>query len=207
MIDLSDIAYLPVDLPQIPNKAGIVQAFQREFSFGWWDAVRLFEPTKDFEPTDKWSDAANTRYPDLKQWMSDHLPYSAHIHAKLMKTRDLVLPHVDYLDPNRQPDVYRHLVQNEPASYRLIISGNRTGSLYLCKSVDSAVSDRVYPILPDDTDVYAMPYTNQVHGVDFENDRVMVITNGYIDVSRHQDLLKRSMEKYGDYLIRRSDLR
>jgi hypothetical protein len=55
--------------------------------------------------------------------------------------------------------------------------------------------------------VYAMPYTDQVHGVDFESNRIIVITNGYINIEKHQAILKRSLEKYKDYLVRRSDLK
>lgn len=206
-INFSDIAFLPIDLPRIPNKEGIIAAFEKEFTYGWWDAVRMFEPTKDFEPTDKWSKAAIEQYPDLKQFMEEHIPFTAHIHAKMMRSKDVVLPHVDYQDPNRRPDVYKHLNEQEPSSYRLVIAGSRKNSVYLAKSVDSPVENRVYPVLPDDTDVYAMPYTNQVHGVDFEEGRIIVITNGYIDIPRHHALLSRSLEKYGDYLVKRSDLK
>ena len=52
-----------------------------------------------------------------------------------------------------------------------------------------------------------MPYTDQVHGVDFQSDRIIIITNGYIDIEKHKNLLTRSLEKYGDYLVKRSDLK
>jgi hypothetical protein len=206
-IDFLDIAFLPIDLPVIPNKEKIILNFQKEFKYGWWDAIRLFEPTKDFEPTDKWSTEAIEKFSELRQWMIDYLPFTDYIHSKIMKSKDLVLPHVDYQDPTRRPDVYQHLNENEPASYRLLISGRRKNSVYLAKSVDSPVENRIYPILPEDTDVYAMPYTDQVHGVDFESDRIIVITNGYIDIQKHQELLSKSLEKYKDYLIKRSDLK
>lgn len=206
MIDTSDIAFLPIDLPPIPRKDKILTNFTRELSYGWWDAIRLFEPTINFEPTDRWSEQMNQKFPELKQWIVDHLPYTAHIHGKIMKSRDLVLPHVDYQDPNRRPDVYQHLQLNEPASYRLFFTGNRKRGVYLCKSVDSLPEHRIYPELPDDTDVYAMPYTNQIHGVDFEPNRVIAITNGYIDVPRHHALLEKSLSKYEKFLVRRSDL-
>jgi hypothetical protein len=206
-IDFSDIAFLPIDLPLIPNKDKIISAFDKEFTYGWWDAVRMFEPTKDFEPTDKWSKAAIERYPDLKEYMETHIPFTDHIHAKIMRSKDTVLPHVDYQDPNRRPDVYKHLNEQEPSSYRLVIAGSRKNSVYLCKSVDSPIENRVYPVLPDDTDVYAMPYTDQVHGVNFEDGRIIVITNGYIDIPRHKDLLTKSFKKYNKYLVKRSDLK
>lgn len=206
-IDLLDIAYVPIDLPKIPDKEKIVNNFEKEFKYGWWDAIRLFEPTVDFEPTDRWSKDAIEKFPELKQWMSDNIPFSDWIHSKIMKTKDLVSPHVDYQDPNRRPDVYKHLNENEPSSYRLVICGQRKNSLYISKDVDSAEEDRVYPVLPDDTDVYAMPYTDQVHGVDFETDRIIIITNGYLDIPRHTALLQKSAHKYKDYVIRRSDLK
>jgi hypothetical protein len=206
-IDFLDIAFLPIALPKIPNKKSIVANFDKEFKYGWWDAIRLFEPTVNFEPTDRWSKDATEKFPELKQWMIDYIPFTDYIHSKIMKSKDLVLPHVDYQDPNRRPDVYKHLNENEPSSYRLVIFGKRENSVYLCKNVDSPVENRIYPVLPDDTDVYAMPYTDQVHGVDFESDRIIVITNGYLDIERHQSLLKTSLEKYKDYLIRRSDLK
>jgi len=206
-IDFLDIAFLPIDLPLIPNKHSIIKNFETEFVYGWWDAIRLFEKTKNFEPTDKWTQEIIEKYPELKQWMIDHIPFTDYIHAKMMKSKDVVHPHVDYQDPNRRPDVFDHLKKNEPSSYRLVISGERKNTVYVSKSVDSKIEDRIYPILPETTDVYAMPYTDQVHGVDFQSDRIIIITNGYIDIEKHQNLLTRSLEKYGDYLVKRSDLK
>tara|TARA_B110000503_G_scaffold91896_1_gene138696 strand:+ start:1268 stop:1900 length:633 start_codon:yes stop_codon:yes gene_type:complete len=206
-IDFLDIAFLPIDLPKIPNKENIVANFDKEFKYGWWDAIRLFEPTVDFNPTNLWSNDAIEKFPELKQWMIDNIPFTDYIHSKIMKSKDVVEPHVDYRDPSRRPDVYKHLNENEPSSYRLVIFGKREDSVYLCKDFDSPKENRVYPILPEDTDVYAMPYTDQVHGVDFESNRIIVITNGYINIEKHQAILKRSLEKYKDYLVRRSDLK
>jgi len=206
MIDISDIAFLPIDLPPIPRKDKVLNNFVKELNYGWWDAIRLFEPTINFEPTDKWAEHINTHLPELKEWIIENIPYTAHIHGKIMKSRDQVYPHVDYQDPNRRPDVFEHLRINEPSSYRLFFTGNRKHGVYVCKSKDSLPEHRIYPELPEGTDVYAMPYTNQVHGVDFETDRVIAITNGYIDIPRHHALLQKSFKKYEKFLVRRSDL-
>ena len=70
-------------------------------------------------------------------------------------------------------------------------------------SKDSGAT-KVYPVLPEETNTYVYDGSVWEHGTDrgFTMDqRALIVMSGIIDIPKHQQLLKLSMDKYKDYVL------
>ena len=200
------VSYLPADLPPLDFKEKLSENFVSEMKYGWWEAVRLFHPNPSFKPTHDWADVANTKYKKLKDYILEYLPFDSFVHAKIMRVVEPAKPHLDFRFPQKYPEVFRLTQSFEPASYRIVLKGKRQGSLFLCKEEESPSENYIFPNLPKETDIYAMPYTNQFHGTLWDPGRLIVVIQGYLNKQLHCDLLERSLKRYDEYAVYRKDL-
>lgn len=201
-----EVAFVPIDLPPFEFGDTIYKTFSAEMNYGWWEAVRLFAENPTFAAITEWSETAKKNYEPLMNYIVNFLPYDSFIHAKLMKAKVPAPPHLDFRFPEKHPEVYQMTQKYEPAAYRIVIHGSRRGKLFLCNKETSDPQNYIFPELPMDTDVYAMPYTNQYHGTFFEPDRLIVIVQGYLNPQKHLELLKKSLKRYKNYVIYKKDL-
>jgi len=65
--------------------------------------------------------------------------------------------------------------------------------------------------IPEDTDAFLINNCTQPHGVDVDptvdDDRIVGFVLGKVDVSAHEDLIKRSANKYKQYTVKKDELR
>lgn len=134
-------------------------------------------------------------YPLLGDWLG-LFPARSIRNIKFNVQKDEVEPHIDFGNPNKDPLLYENNHSNEPCGYRVIISGSRTNGLYIVRN-----DTRVYADMPEDTDVYVLGQTCTNHGVSYEPGRRTMFLHFEIDPGPHQDLLKHSLDRYGDRAI------
>ena len=222
--------FCPIDLPPIPDKQKIIDAFEGDEAYAYWNLEVLLgngengirDKSIPFGPAGTWSPFAK-KYPQLVEWMETHLPYEYFCYVTIGRSAMDVWPHVDGCESSFESDVrlghhttmekwlVDHHVANEPCGYRLIISGSRD-KLYLCKDYDPSFKDKkildqpkTYTYIPEDTDVYALGHQSQPHGVDVDEQekqhRLTVFVMGKVNIDQHQALLTQSKNKYKKYTI------
>lgn len=131
----------------------------------------------------------------LYRWLEDNMPYKQVTYAVILKGNpEGVPPHKDILE-SIPPEIY----QNEPALYRLCLLGNFNEQFYVCR--DENKKGIVYPHLPDSTKIFALNCTDFYHGVDVKDDTYWLFVSGEFDDDKHRALLKRSTDKYSEFVI------
>lgn len=183
---------MPIDIPKFP-----IDNFSIPTDTEWyfWNFKKLTETNKNPYENSEFLDEIKIKFPELIEWVN-LFPFEKIINVKFNIQKDTVKSHIDFTNPKLNLDLYNNNKINEPCGYRVLISGNRKGSLYIEKN-----GKKYYPILPKTTDVYVLGQTNCLHGVDDEHDRRTMYLQFYINKYEHEDLLIRSFKKYRKYVI------
>lgn len=192
------LLWTPIDLPRLPDLGDLCRPDGRWRSFAWWDFIRLTEnehASKNYNVTD-WSPWVKDEYPQLVEWFR-LLPFKTLRHVKInMQTRP-VARHVDFTNPMLNPALWANNHDSEPCGYRMLISGKRSGAMWVEKSNGT----RCVCDLPEDTDTYVLNHTSGPHGVEEDTARMVIFLYAEIDRSVHADLLRRSVEKYPQHAV------
>jgi len=212
--------FCPLDIPPIPNKQKILDTFAGDESFAWWREETLLgekDLSKPFGPPGQWTEKSK-RYPQLVDWISDHLPFEYFVYIRIARSKGDVWPHVDA--NYAQAPLPHHMTMeqwliddiriNEPCGYRFIVGGSRK-NLYMCKKYDPAYQDKtildqpkIYCEIPQQTDAFVINHQDQPHGVDIDEEdtqRLVGFVIGKIGVDKHNKLLKNSISKYSKHII------
>ena len=126
----------------------------------------------------------------------DQLPFDkiTRISYKVQKTK--VLGHTDvHSDMNLEEGEWENIVNNEPAGYRIVISG-KTDRL---KVFDG--KDWITAYLPKVPCCYLINSTDVRHMVLEDDNRELIYLRGFLNQEKHKMLLERSLRKYKDYAI------
>jgi hypothetical protein len=83
----------------------------------------------------------------------------------------------------------------EPSGYRLVLSGS-TKALWV---YDNKEWHNV--TLPSVPCCYVLNASAGIHKLEADVGRETIFTRGYVDLEKHQEILKRSLEKYRDYAV------
>jgi len=177
---LSNIDWCPIDIPKFPYPDMYLELNGQSY---FWDMNRMDKDgCLDTELVD--------RYPLLANWFA-MLPYTNIEFMRFSRQREEAPPHRDKAKDARTGWI-------EPSGYRIVIKGDRCNSLYVVKD-----GQRIYPILPETTDVYALRYTETLHGVHMDPNRIIIYILGQLDANRHKQLLKKSIDTYPEHVIYR----
>lgn len=226
MIDFSNIGYLPIDIPKLQNKDKILNNLQELndsiVGDNIWNSFNLLEKSSDYEYNHyacQWTKSAIRHVPDLVEFVENNIPLIGFRMARLYRQLTEIECHVDAV---RDPETsicgdssstslpyLDYVEQHEPVGYKLLINGTRNNHFYIAKNEMRITKeeDRHYTQLPESTDCFVIPYSTQPHGAIMqETDRLMLVMHGYIDPSKHKELLIKSHDKYKNYVIWKSDL-
>lgn len=186
------ILYLPVDLPKFP-----VVNFYTDTDTEWnfWNFKKLTE--KNITPYSATSIKSNfiEDYPDIINWLNN-FPFLDIINIKFNVQLKTVRPHIDFVNPHLNENLFENNQINEPCGYRVLINGSRSEKLYILNK-----NKKVYATLPNQTDVYVIGQTSCLHGVEEDIDRRSLYLHFFIDKNKHNYLLKKSWKKYKKYAI------
>jgi hypothetical protein len=210
------IVYTPVDIPcQVPDQSLLVDFVKNNCitnlkdTFGY---TSLLAGLVTRYPVANWRDANNVfsenNYEIYKEYSLNYaprvielfpelieilhsLPYKQIIGAALsLHTTDLP-PHHDDIDVN---------LPSAPERYNVLLTPHYgQDSFFLCREINGK---RSYPKILKDYPIYAFSDRNVYHGADAVLDnRVIMICSGIIDEIKHQELIKRSVDKFKDCVI------
>ena len=113
----------------------------------------------------------------------------------------IVKPHYDYYHNGNVSDEYNHIVENEPSGYHVVLNGK-------CDSLEVFDGKEwITPILPQVPIAYVLSLTSCLHRVKEDHIRETLYIKGFLDVEKHQQLIERSIKRYGDLAIYQKTLK
>lgn len=191
---MQKLMYLPADLPKI-NKDEILENFKPGSNFYVWDFEKLTVDSGGKYGKNDFTDDAKNKYPNLIDYLGS-LPFTAISNVKInMQTDQKPEMHIDFRTPEDGNELVENINDQEPCGYRFVVKGGRDKLL-----IRSGEEEKV-AYLPEDTDCYLLNQSEGYHAVQEDYGRIIVYVTAFIDHEKHQDLLKRSLTKYGDYAI------
>jgi hypothetical protein len=107
----------------------------------------------------------------------------------------IVEPHYDYYPNGKVSYEYTHIVENEPSGYHVVLNGK-------CDSLEVFDGKEwINPIFPQVPIAYVLSLTSCLHRVKEDHMRETLYIKGFLDVSKHNQLIERSLKRYGDLAI------
>ena len=94
-----------------------------------------------------------------------------------------------------QPNELEHIKLNEPAGYRIVISGS-TDSIEIFNGVEWVVARA-----PQTPCCYVLNSTSARHRIKEDIGRKMIYIRGFLNREKHLELLSKSYERYKDYAV------
>lgn len=189
---MKKILWLPIDIPKFPLDNFSLKT-DRHYMF--WNFKRLTVENESSYTESMIEETIIQEYPLLIDWLK-FFSFSKICNIKFNVQQDIVHPHVDFTRPSYNKDLYYNNALNDPCGFRVLISGSRTDKLYIINK-----QGKKYINLPNETDVYVLGQTNCIHGVDNELGRKSLYLHGYIDKIKHDNLIKKSWNKYQNYAV------
>jgi hypothetical protein len=193
---IHEIDWMPIDIPKFPYPADV---FNPTYDANHaWKYDRLTTRHDHAYAASQLQPDVIQRFPLLKDWLR-HLPYTSVRNIKVNFQHSPVRTHVDFKPNDLDPQLYDNNQCNEPCGYRVLLRGSRNQALFLSQG-----EERIFPIMPDDTDVYVLRQTQTVHGVEDDPGRVVMYIHLEIDPALNHQLLVQSYRKYAQFAIFRS---
>ena len=133
--------------------------------------------------------------PEIKS-LCDQLPFEKITLIKYNRQSQDIPPHVDvqpfYVKEKKE---YRHILSNEPAGYRIVLSGTADKlEVFDGQSWKTA-------FLPKVPFAYVLNSTTTKHRVISETGRMSMYFRGFLDRDKHQKIIEQNLQKYSDYAI------
>jgi hypothetical protein len=200
-----ELFWIPADLPIFEHKKELVQLYVQDYqnqkvakAFG----SQMFTHRVENYAVSKFKNDYEESHKHLYDYINTHLPYDNLVNVKIHNNIRQGKAHVDFVFPEKNKELYANNTGNEPCGYRMVIAGDRQGHLFVDKTNADGSTERVYPTLPETTDWYILNSTSAYHGLDGVNpDRYILFCHAWINKQQHDEIIKRSLEKYSDYAI------
>lgn len=176
---MKDLIFLPIEIKIDKTSFNISNPLHNTFQ-GLWNTKLV-----------------NNNDPEIKN-IVDQLPYSEITLIKYnTQTRDIP-PHVDVRPEyvNNQEE-YAHIKKNEPAGYRIVLSGS-TDKLEIFDGMQWRIA-----CLPACPFAYVLNSTDTKHRVIGETGRNTLYFRGFLNIEKHETLIKENLKKYNSYAIYR----
>jgi hypothetical protein len=224
-----DYAYIPLDVPAPPVDITELQRFvqsrceQCAFTDNRirWVLYHARKPVFDHEPLlyaqdprfeqltpdtrFVWDPCFGRSFRALAEWF-ETLPFTNLQGLTLTTQTDHIRDHMDIFGHNNSASYYEHHRDMEPCYYRMILCHSddeisRKRSFYVTQEYGGA---KRYVNLPDDTSLIALSSSCCYHGATHNpgHYKTTAVLYGDLDRGAHLELLKRSLDRYGDYALR-----
>lgn len=198
---MSKLLWIPADLPLFADKAELLNSYQVDYVNE--KKARAFNSQQLTKHTDNYGisvykDKYVESHKCLFDYITDHMPYTDLVSVKIHNQARQGKTHLDFTVPGNNMDLYNHNHELEPCGYRMVIAGTRQGHLY----IEQRDGTRIFPTLPESTDWYILGHTNAPHGLEgVDADRYILFCHAWINEEQHNQILKRSIEKYSEYAV------
>ena len=139
----------------------------------------------------------------LIDYCKTHLPFTDLVNIKIhhITTTGMKL-HVDFGDPTKNPELYKHTQEHEPCGFRMVIQGTKSGDVAVTNN-----DEVIVPRMAEDTDWYAISHTGTLHGtpsnIEDIEDRYVLFVQGWVDKEKHNELISKSIDKYKDLIVKK----
>jgi hypothetical protein len=222
------IAFLPIDIETaLPDEQKIIdycnrQSFLDKSISNCWDTVPVYARLNEDQLHDiptllelirtktvytgikgKYLNNFDKEFPEIAA-IIDQLPFKELAYAVLFRQTSEVNPHMD----RGKEELYDStLVENddtkalylEPKRYNILLTKHDYKSFYVCNTQDS---NPIYPEIPKHRACFAFSNDEHYHGANFVGqDKIMLFMSGSLDKLKHQELIKKSMQKYSKEVI------
>ena len=126
----------------------------------------------------------------------EKLPFEKITNVQYKVQQKEVGSHVDvYPSMNFETGEYQHILFSEPAGYRIVLTGN-TNSLEVYNG-----SNWVCGVLPKTPCAYILNSTSAQHRVKFDENRTIIYVRGFLNSTKHFELIEKSYLKYREYAV------
>jgi hypothetical protein len=176
-----------------------------------WDGLALYEDAKLLKDA-AWKTKVSTKLaysqPRYLKRIFEELPYVRIRSIRLWSAHRAITAHYDGNMPPELDGIMRF-----PTEIRIKLADqNPKETFWLCSSEKHEPNskkripkaDRYYINLPNDTNTFTWNNEDYLHGADFDPRyrKILVVIKGWVDVTRLEELLDRSIAKYPDYVVR-----
>lgn len=179
---MKNLLFVPIDIDLSDLHFKQAENSQENHLFNpWWNSTFVSEDTIKQNGFDR---------------ILDQLPVENITRIFYKTQRIAVGPHVDVMPQMKlDPNEYEHIKNNEPCGYRIVINGG-------LDKLHVKVNDQwITAHLPHTPVCYLINSTTLYHTVDDDPTRETIYIRGWINKDRHQKLIDRSLERFGDYAI------
>lgn len=157
----------------------------------------------DVDRTWLWKDEIKQKLPKLVEFI-EALPLRKLTFITMIANVNLVESHQDFAYRSWNGDSMKKFQKEikgfEPASYRLLLAGNRTESFFV--SPDETENNAICVTIPKETDTFFLNVADSYHGgFPTKQRKLMCFIAGFIDFEEHKKLLARSIDKFSEYII------
>jgi hypothetical protein len=179
---MKNILFLPIDIDL--SQLNFQQPANPKKSVKWqgsWDATFISEETINQTGFDQ---------------ILNQLPFTKITRLFHKIQTKLAPPHLDCSDNMiYEEGEYDYIKKTEPNGYRIVLKGNTTPLWVFDNKQWHNVT------LPSVPCCYIINSSAGYHKLDADHGRETIFIRGYIDETKHQELLKCSLEKYRDYAV------
>ena len=229
-MDLRNIGWMPIDVPQFDKKEELMADFHDDFKDTGYVGnahdmqIQRVVARSAFETKFYTEDDLHFQEKELTPIQRDVVEYckkyipiidpEIRLHKIGPKGMSMHLDFLKYIPgtkTEKNPEFYDHIVANEPCGFRMIVHGTQSGELKAMRGNQKDGYDwdnPIVPRMPTDTDWFVLNSTSLFHGtpdrVD-DNidtyDRYILLVIGWPDVEKLDELLTRSAEKYKNLVL------
>jgi hypothetical protein len=174
------LIFLPIEI-EISQTEFIIDRESRPTFGGMWNTKVLTED--DFDQL------------EIKK-IVEQLPFEKITLGKYNIQMSDIVPHVDVQYSYVRDCVeFDHISENEPAGYRVLLEG-KTDALEVFDGKQWRIAK-----LPSAPFVYLLNSTETKHRVLENSGRRSMYFRGFLDKKKHQETIKKNLEKFSDYAI------
>jgi hypothetical protein len=179
-IVMGDLIFLPIEIDIISTSYFVDKQASDTFR-GLWSTKQLNESEIDASK--------------IKS-ITDQLPFKKITLAKYNTQNSIIPPHID-VQPSWPStlDEYQNIVNNEPAGYRVVLIGGHDS----LEVFDNQKWKKA--VLPKVPFAYVLNSTKYKHKVCSEPGRQTLYFRGFLDESKHKELIETNLKKYRDLAV------
>lgn len=183
------LVFCPIDLdvssithfPEIRNNQN------HSFNKYWDNEILLDEPNK-------WRENLHEDCNQIKELVLQ-LPFKELHYVRFSRQIGPVLAHKDIIREHLSEQDWKDTKNNEPCGYRIVLTGEPD-------TLEGFINREWKPLfLPSVPCCYVGDTTGLTHRVQDDPERCLIYVRGIVDEEKHQQLLKKSLERYGDYAV------
>lgn len=175
------ILYLPIliDVPKFDNSKIVSYAIK----------------SGRYQPYWKTLDITTLELPELN-YLKEQLPFDKITNIYFKEQTTYAKPHYDvYSDMRFESGEYEHILNNEPAGYRIVLEG-KSDSLYVKSRGDFRLAH-----LPNVPGCYVLNSTEGLHLVKNDPGRKILYIRGFLNKEKHESIIKQNYEKFKEFAL------